>query len=98
MNKELVFQTTRSNNSPDEYRDMSGFNVDDELNRLLLALSIEKQKDLSSNIKFIFEAIKNIDEHLNRHGVLPERWRKAKTKEKLKDHEDNSFEKYMKNV
>lgn len=85
-NKELTFQSTRSNKSPDEYRDMTGFNVDDELRRLNTMCSIlqQKKESLPGDFKFVLEAIKNIDEHLYRCGELPDRWEKATTKKKLK--------------
>lgn len=71
--KKRVFETTRSDENEDAHRDMDGFDVDEELARLRLAL---KSKASSASM-FALEAIANIDEHLTRGGPLPKAWADA---------------------
>jgi hypothetical protein len=98
--KTFTFKSTRSNNSPDEYRDMSGFDIDLELSILKKMISIleNRQHPPPSKTEFsnICEAFKNIDEHLYRCGELPDRWEKATTKKKLKEHQKQLEDKHMK--
>lgn len=65
--------STRSDASEDAHRDFDGFDVDEELRRLREAV----KDGGTAALTFVAEAASNIDEHLNRGGVLPKRWRTA---------------------
>lgn len=68
--KKRIFVTTRSNASEDAHRDMDGFDLEEELARLRLAI----QAGTLESMAFAREAFNNIDEHLVRHGELPKSW------------------------
>lgn len=63
--KEIV--STRSNESEDARRDFDGFSVDEELQRLRLALRDGQWRAAG-------ELAANLDEHLSRGGSLPVAW------------------------
>ncbi len=74
--KKRVFVTTRSNESEDAYRDMDGFDLEEELARLRLAM----RASTLDSMTFAREAFNNIDEHLVRQGKLPRSWNHGRDK------------------
>ncbi len=74
MPRERVFRSTRSSASVDAHRDFDGFDPDEELARLRLALLTP---GLPTALAFIVEATTNLDEWLIRFGRLPEAWKNS---------------------
>lgn len=69
--RQRVLKSTRTGKpGSDTHRDMDGFDVDEELARLRLALRRPSVLD-PATARFIREAFRNIDEHLVREGTLP---------------------------
>ncbi len=77
LEKELNLESTRSNANTDAYRDMDGFDVDEELARLHKALDVAEgcaPEVYPTLFEFIEVAVRNIDESLRRMGTLPRAW------------------------
>jgi len=73
--KERIFKTTRTGEpGSDEYRDFSGWNVEEELARLRLAI----KEWTPEAIDFARIAIKNLDENFVRWGLMPRSWNNAR--------------------
>jgi hypothetical protein len=72
--KQRVLTSTRVGKpGSDAHRDMDGFDVDEELARLRIAL--QRPTVLNpATAGFIREAFRNIDEHLVRGGTPPTAW------------------------
>jgi hypothetical protein len=71
-------RVTRSHAGEDAHRDFDGWDIDEELARLRVALQAVKGWNIrfAEHLAFVLEAIENIDEHLTRSGGrgLPKAW------------------------
>ena len=79
--KRSSLTSTRSGKKDaDARRDFDGFDVDEELRRLLAAVSAGARAlgmTPLATLEFAAEALGNIDEWLTRGGALPKRWWEA---------------------
>jgi len=79
MKPSRLLPTTRANDSEDAHRDMDGFDPDEELRRMRVAIGISLVKAVTTAqrrqaMRFVVVMAANLDEHLSRGGTCPKEW------------------------
>lgn len=77
--KSAVLTSTRSTADEDAHRDYDGYDIEEDLARIRLAVKeiTESPRSFSSygpSLRFLVEAFENLDEYLVRGGPLPKSW------------------------